>query len=400
MLKQILSLKKSVCILACLLYGALGFSQATINGVVTDASTGEGLIGASIVIGESGTVTDYDGSYSMSVNPGSYLIKFSYIGFADKEMNVDIQENMTLDVSMDADNILNEVVVTADIAIERETPVAFSNIPTIKLEEELAAQDIPMILNSTPGAYATEGGGGDGDARINIRGFDQKYIAVMLDGIPVNDMENGRVFWSNWFGLDLVTKTMQVQRGLGASKISQPSVGGTINILTKGIDAKRGMKFKQEIGNNGFTRSTIGLTSGRLDSGWGFSAAGSYKQGDGWVDGNFTKGFFYYGRVDKQMGDHLLSLTGFGAPQKHGQRPFSQEAGQVDSEFASSIGVPDEALEQLTNIDKGRRFNDAWGLRDGELYNTRQNYYHKPQFSLRHSWQANDKLRWCRYSNC
>jgi len=395
MLKNILSFKNSILVFASLLWSISAFSQATISGVVSDGSTGEGLIGAAILVGDTGTVTDYDGSYSISVKPGDYVIKFSYIGYATKEMNMTISGDTPLDIKLDADNILNEVVVTADIAIERETPVAFSNIPTIKLEEELAAQDIPMILNSTPGAYATESGGGDGDARINIRGFDQKYIAVMLDGIPVNDMENGRVFWSNWFGLDLVTKTMQVQRGLGASKISQPSVGGTINILTKGIDAKRSMKFKQEIGNNGFLRSTIGLTSGRLDSGWGFSAAGSYKQGDGWVDGNFTKGFFYYGRIDKQMGNHMVSLTGFGAPQKHGQRPFSAEAGLVDTDYAANVlEIPNSALEQLTFSNKGRRYNDAWGIRDGELYNTRQNYYHKPQFSLRHSWQANDKLFW------
>lgn len=394
MVKYILSIKNTIAILACLLVSITSFSQVTMRGMVIDASTGEGLIGASVAVGDQGTVTDIDGSYSFSVAEGDYLIRFSYIGFAAKEMNINVYDGLVLDVKLEADNILNEVVVSADIAIERETPVAFSNIPTIKIEEELAAQDIPMILNSTPGAYATESGGGDGDARISIRGFDQRYVAVMLDGIPVNDMENGRVFWSNWFGLDLVTKTMQVQRGLGASKISTPSVGGTINILTKGIDAKRSLKFKQEIGNNGYLRSTLGLTSGRLDSGWGFSLAGSYKQGDGWVDGNFTKGYFYYGRVDKQMGNHLVSLTGFGAPQSHGQRPFSQEAGQVDTEYALKIGIPQSAIEQLAVTNKGRRFNDAWGYLNGEIYNTRQNYYHKPQFSLRHSWQANEKLFW------
>ena len=67
--------------------------------------------------------------------------------------------------------ILDEVQVVSDIARSRETPVAFSNISPKKIEEELAGQDIPMILNSTPGVYATQSGGGDGDARISIRGF-------------------------------------------------------------------------------------------------------------------------------------------------------------------------------------------------------------------------------------
>ena len=364
------------------------------SGVITDENNDEPLIGATITVGTTGTVTDIDGSYSLDLEDGDYTIQFSYVSYATQEINVKINGNQTLDIQMGSNTVLTEVIVTADIAIERETPVAFSNIPSIKIEEELAAQDIPMLLNSTPGAYATESGGGDGDARISIRGFDQRYVAVMLNGIPVNDMENGAVFWSNWFGLDLVTQTMQVQRGLGASKISTPSVGGTINILTKGIDAKKGLKIKQEFGNNGYLRTTLGLTSGRLKNGWGISLAGSYKQGDGWVDGNFTKGYFYYARVDKQLGNHLLSATGFGAPQKHGQRPFSAETGQVDTTYALSIGIPQSAIDDLRIKNKGRQYNDAWGIKDGELYNTRQNYYHKPQFSLRHSWAASNKVFW------
>ncbi len=186
----------------------------------------------------------------------------------------------------------------------------------------------------------------------------------------------------------------QVQRGLGASKLSVPSVGGTINILTKGIDAKRGLRFRQEIGNNGFFRSTLGLTSGRLKNGWGFSLAGSYKQGDGWVDGNFTKGYFYYLRVDKELGNHVLSFQGFGAPQEHGQRNFTTEIGQVDTAKALELGIPQEALDDLIFKNKGRRYNENWGTLDGELVNQQKNFYHKPQLSLRHSWQPNERIFW------
>lgn len=368
--------------------------KATLSGLVTDSDTGDPLIGATISSGTTGVVTDFDGRYAISLEQGTYTLEISYVSYKAQQVEVTLSGDQELNIELLPANVLNEVVITADIAIERETPVAFSNIPTLKLEEELAAQDIPMILNSTPGAYATQTGGGDGDARITIRGFNQRNVAVMLDGIPVNDMENGRVFWSNWFGLDLVTQTLQVQRGLGASKLSIPSIGGTINILTKGIDAKKSLRFKQEIGNNGFTRSTLGMTTGRLESGWGVSAAASYKRGNGWVDGTFTEGFFYYLRIDKQLGNHLISLSGFGAPQEHGQRPFTAEIGQVDVDLAREVGVPDDAIIALMQKDKGRRFNEHWGLKDGEVFNTRKNFYHKPQISLRHSWQANPRLFW------
>ena len=416
----------------CLFSIAAVAQQVTVNGQLTDSDTNEPLIGATISIdGGMGTVTDYDGQYSLKLDQGKHTLIFSYVSYETKEMEVDAQSDQVLNVKLSSENLLNEVIVTADIAIERETPVAFTNISTKKLEEELAAQDIPMVLNSTPGAYATNAGGGDGDARISIRGFDQRNVAVMLDGIPVNDMENGRVFWSNWFGLDLVTQTMQVQRGLGASKLSVPSIGGTINILTKGIDAKRGLKFKQEVGNDGYLRSTLGMTSGRLANGFGVSAAASYKQGDGWVDGNFTKGFFYYLRIDKQIGNHMLSVSGFGAPQQHGQRSFSKQVGFYNNKYAAGLfegsdevyqsmvdhkqgriddeqfdailkanNISEERLMELnTNfidttfqLDNGLKYNEFWGYKDGEVFNTRKNFYHKPQFSLRHSWAPNDRF--------
>ena len=55
----------------------------------------------------------------------------------------------------------------------------------------LGSQDIPLALNTVPSVYATGQGGGAGDARINVRGFNQRNVAVMINGIPVNDMENG-----------------------------------------------------------------------------------------------------------------------------------------------------------------------------------------------------------------
>ncbi len=360
-----------------------------VTGTITDADSKETLIGVNVLAGSKGVVTDYDGKFLLELPNGDYNVTFSYVGYDDIRKSITVAgADQTLDIAMGSGVILDQVTVVADIARERETPVAFSNIPTLKLEEELAAQDIPMILNSTPGAYATQSGGGDGDARITIRGFNQRNVAVMLDGIPVNDMENGWVFWSNWFGLDLVTKTMQVQRGLGASKLAIPSVGGTINILTKGIESDFGVKFRQEVGNNGYLRSTIGVTSGRLKNGWGISAAASYKQGNGWVDQTWTEGYFYYLRLDKEFGKHLISMSGFGAPQSHGQRSFKSSIATWDSEYALELGAPQSSIDDLRDSNLGLRYNEHWGNVSGVPLNSRVNFYHKPQISLRHSYNG------------
>jgi hypothetical protein len=185
------------------------------------------------------------------------------------------------------------------MAIGRRTPVAFSDISSIKIKEELASRDLPMILNTTPGVYATQSGGGDGDARVNIRGFNQRNVSVMVDGIPMNDMENGWVYWSNWFGLDNVTQKTQVQRGLGASKLAVPSIGGNINILTQGMDEKFNIKLSSEMGNNNMMRQGIGINSGRLKGNWGITAAFSYRTNDGWVEQLNSEQMFYFLKVQK-----------------------------------------------------------------------------------------------------
>jgi len=377
------------------------FAQTgVLSGQITDTKTKEILVGANVVVGTKGSYTDIEGNYTIKLQKGKHTVVVSYVGYENFEQEIEIKsgETLTFNIQMNDDVTFNEVVKVADIAIDRETPVSFSNIQPKQLAEELASQDLPMILNSTPGTYATQSGGGDGDARITIRGFNQRNVAVMLDGVPVNDMENGWVYWSNWFGLDLVTQTMQVQRGLGASKLAIPSVGGTINIITKGVNSKPGIRVKQEVGTGNFTRTTLGLNSGRSKNGWGISLAGSYKKGNGWVEQTFTEGYFYYLRVDKAFKNHIFSLSAFGAPQKHGQRPFRDAMGIFSRDFAVKNGVPASSVDSLslTNFatDAGRKYNEHWGTLNGEQINTRQNFYHKPQFSLRHSWKINKKSYW------
>jgi len=395
--------------LLALLLPVIAVSQKVmIRGVVTDASSGETLIGATILYDNNkGVITDMDGRYYLNVEPGTYHIKVSYVGYLPQEIDItvakaEITQNFELSTPT-----LTEVEVIGDIAKTRETPIAFSTVRPVQLQEELASRDIPMILNKTPGVYATQQGGGDGDARINIRGFSQRNLAVMIDGIPVNDMENGWVYWSNWFGLDAVTRNIQVQRGLGASKLALPSVGGTMNIITKGIDANLGAMIKQEVGSDGYLRTSLGVTTGQMKYGWGVTIAGSYKQGNGWVDNTWTKGWFGYIRVDKRLGRHTLTFSAMGAPQKHAQRSYMKSISTFDRDYAIKQGVPDSSLFKFSY---GIRYNSNWGfvnrwtekdaegnpvLTDNiESLSQSKNYYFKPQLSLRDFWRVNDKFYW------
>lgn len=316
------------------------FSQALVKGVVKDAVSGETLPSASVRYAtDKGTVTDIDGNFSLNLAPGKYTLTVSYVGMIDQVREIEAGATPLFFEFLMETSTMKEVTIVSDIAVGRRTPVAFSDISGVKISEELASRDLPLVLNSTPGVYATSSGGGDGDARINVRGFNQRYVAVMVDGIPMNDMENGWVYWSNWFGLDVVTQKVQVQRGLGASKLAIPSIGGTINVLSQGIDQKRKITISSEYGNNQNLRETFGYNSGRLKGGFGITAALSIKKNNGWVENLKSEQMFYFLKVHKEWTNQSLSLWIMGSPQQHYQRPLRMPVVFYDKEYAHSLDI-------------------------------------------------------------
>lgn len=352
-----------------------------IKGTVIEKDIDQPVIGASIVVKGTtiGTTSDFDGNFTLKTTrsgPTTLVISFVGLQTIEQELNLDGGEKDLGMQYMPSDAIgLAEVEVVASVAVDRKTPVAVSTIKPEVLEEKLGTQEFPEILKSTPGVYATKSGGGYGDSRINLRGFSSTNIAVMINGVPVNDMESGAVYWSNWAGLSDVTRTMQVQRGLGASKVAVPSVGGTINILTKTTDAKKGGSLFYGIGNNGYSKLAFTASTGQTDNGWAVTISGAKTTGDGFVDGTPFVGYSYFTNISKQINSqHQLSFTVFGAPQVHGQRRNKMY------------------LSDYKESGRGIKYNGDWGYRNGQIENVRENYYHKPQISLNWFWSISDKM--------
>ena len=406
--------------LVALFLGLTAHAQlCTVNGVVEDALTGDPLIGAYVKSGNAVVATDFDGVFSMAVPKGEAMIEVSYIGYESQSRQVKCEgANTSVRFRMET-LIMKEAVVSADVVISRKTPVAFTNVLPAQIQEELAGRDLPLVLNTTPGVYATQQGGGDGDARVTIRGFDQTNLAVMVDGVPMNDMENGWVYWSNWAGLDLVVRTTQVQRGLGASKLAIPSVGGTINILTGGDESANGsINYQSEIGSYGYFRNSLSGVFGNQDKGF-LHFVGSYKSNQGFADGLESEAYAYYLKGRKTVGNHNLSFTTFGAPQRHGQRSYQMQVYEYDQALAEQLtdeagqaelqGVVD-GLSETAILNSGRGFNEFmvnyeevyynYNEETGQVdttygavrrYNPRQNQYFKPIVTVRDVWSLSDK---------
>ncbi|PVX52067.1 TonB-dependent receptor-like protein [Balneicella halophila] len=361
------------------------WAQSTFTGKVVDAETGETIPGASVLQQgtTNGTSTDIDGNFSLQLSGKGRLV-ITFVGYADKVITFDAARSTSLGtivLSQDALG-LDEVVVigVADIAKDRETPVAVSTIKAEEIMEKLGTKEFPEILKTTPSVYATKQGGGFGDSRVNIRGFDQRNTAVMVNGMPVNDMENGWVYWSNWAGLSDVTSAMQVQRGLGSSKLAISSVGGTINVLTRAAQKNKGGSISVRAGNDNYLKTLGSYNSGMMDNGFSVSALIGRTSGDGFVDGTKFEGYNYFLALGfKPNENHDLQFTVTGAPQWHHQRSY-----------APSLG---DYLEYGEDGDPNIKYNSDWGYLNGEEYSFRRNFYHKPIASLNWDWNLSEKSK-------
>ena len=277
---------------------------------------------------------------------------------------------------------LAEVVVSSgviDVAKERETPIAVSTITAREVQLKVGNMEFPEIMNKTPGVYATKQGGGYGDSRISLRGFDQRNTSFLINGQPVNDMENGWVYWSNWAGLTEVASGIQIQRGLGASKLAVPSVGGTVSIFTKSAERAQGGSFTQLLGNDGYSKSTIAYNTGLNENGWSTSLLLSKWSGNGYIYNTMGAGTTYFAAVGyaPDGSDHKMNLSVLGAGQLHHQRDVW-------------VSIRDYQNFGEKGIDQ--KWNSNGGTRNGEEWSMRRNFYNKPLATFNWDWEVNDNI--------
>ncbi|MBX2845171.1 MAG: OmpA family protein, partial [Saprospiraceae bacterium] len=376
------------------------------------------LIGAVVrVIGTTdAAITDLDGNFTISnVTSGDYSVEVSSVGYLSQSFTTSISDN-TVDlgtISLAVESVaIQGIEIIADVAVDRKTPVAVSNISGEYIAEKTGNQELTMALSVAPSVYASQDSGGFGDSRLVVRGFQDENVVIMVNGVPVNDMENQALFWSNWTGLQDVASKVQIQRGLGATLLAVPSVGGTVNIISKATDAEKGGWASASIGNDMWRKYAVQLNTGASENGWAVSFAGSRTTGDGYVDGNFIDAYSWFGSITKDWDKHSLALTGFGAPQRHGQgffRPLNTFVGSNGDDYADFIGdskahdfdAKAALIDGTTGTANSIRYNSGWGYTDYDvnngftqdgIFNQFSNFYHKPQVSLAHFWNVNDGL--------
>jgi len=281
----------------------------------------------------------------------------------------------TTDEDWDDLEELEEVILVGggvvDLAEDRVTPLAVSTITGEEIQKKIGTQDITMTLANTPSVYVAGQSGAFGDTRISVRGFDQTNTAFMLNGQPINGMEDGKMYWSNWSGMNDIANVVQIQRGLGASKLAISSVGGTVNFVMRSTTKSEGGFAYAGFANDNYLKTTFSYDTGEKDNGWSTSMLLTHWQGDGYAEGTFGQGQTYFLSLGYKMNDkHNFNFLMTGAPQWH------------DQNFTKSIA---------SYLDNGRKYNNNYGYYGDRYLTERRNFYHKPVFNLNWDYTIDEK---------
>lgn len=283
------------------------------------------------------------------------------------------QDNLLTDSTNKA-ILLNEITLWADMKNSNKSPMRLKSVTAPEIAVSATGKTFPELLKEIPGVYATSESGSYGDAKLNIRGYKQENISVLLNGIPITGLVSGSMYWNNWMGLSDATAQIQLQKGIGGSMIADNSVGGTVNIITKSPSEKSSAAATLSVTESGTKKINIEAGSGKLKRGWAFSLMGSYVWGKGWVEMTDVNSLSYMASISKQIGKkHSFLFTALGSPEKHEQR---------------NTRLTLREIEQY-----GRGYNKNWGYYTDEKGNRYartigKNNYFKPYFTLNHSYKS------------
>ena len=187
--KQSSKLRKLLLLIAAIPFFLFSQEKYTISGYIKEASNGESLIGATVLLKElsAGNITNVYGFYSITVPKGTYTFEVSYIGFETSVQQIDLNENKRIDIELNEEQTrLQEVVITAEAADKNvtstEMSVAELDIKTVtKMPAFMGEVDVIKSLQLLPGVSTV----GEGASGFNVRGGNVGQNLILLDEAPV-----------------------------------------------------------------------------------------------------------------------------------------------------------------------------------------------------------------------
>ena len=369
-------------------------AQLSLQGTVSQAGTNKVLSGASIKLKKSGktTQTDASGQYHLNnLQAGNYTLQVSYLGYSAIEKNITLSSNQTLDFQLQAAAFLaDEVIVRSTRATDRSA-TTFKNLGKTEIEANNFGQDLPFLLNNTPGVVVnSDAGAGVGYTGIRIRGSDATRVNVTLNGIPYNDSESQGTFWVNMPDFASSVDNIQIQRGVGTSTNGAGAFGGSLNIQTATPSADPYAEVNNTYGSFNTWKNTVKVGTGLINEKWSFDGRLSRIKSDGFIDraASDLKSYFlsggYQGKKD------LLRLNVFAGSESTYQAWNGIPESRLNGDVAGMEAYI--ARNYLSEADATHLLNSGSRTYNSFTYKDQTDNYWQNHYQLLYARQITDQL--------
>jgi len=342
--------------------------QTIIKGSVKDAITNLPIPEVTITIEETSysTKTDAKGEFSFTRNIplGEQVLNVSKQGYITARYPIVVNEGSTVDIT--------------DMSLKIDVSDS-SDLFTITLsDDELnddtsGADNISGLLQSSQDVFLRTAAFEFGSSFFRVRGLDSENGTILINGVEMNKMFNGRPQWSNWGGLNDAMRNQEFTNGIPPSAYNFGGILGTTNINVRASQYRKGGRITYSSSNRSYTnRMMASYASGLVDGGWAYSISLGRRWGnEGFQDGTFYDANSFFASVEKQINEkHSINITGIYAPNRRGKSsPNAQE------------------VYDLKDI----RYNEYWGWQDGEKRNSRVKRTDEPIIMLNHYWSISEK---------
>ncbi|MFY7899959.1 MAG: TonB-dependent receptor domain-containing protein, partial [Chitinophagaceae bacterium] len=251
------------------------------------------------------------------------------------------------------------------------------NIPTVSLSDDdfgdAGSQNISSVLTAGRDAFFSAAAFSFSPARFRMRGYDNDLNATFMNGIPMDNLDNGFTPFGLWGGLNDVMRNRDLSIGLRYNTFSFGDIGSSTNIDSRASKQRKQTQVGYAISNRNYThRVNVYHGSGVSKKGWAYVVAGSFRGADeGYIPGTYYNGYSYFVGVDKRIKQkHLLSLVAFGAPTENGRQS--------------------SAVQEAMDLVGSKYYNPTWGYQNGKKRNANVAKAHQPYIILTHDYRISN----------
>lgn len=342
------------------------FAQTTVKGRAVDSQTKQPIPGVTVSIQTFETKTDAKGYFELLITPGEYTITIASEDLAAYTSTITVPEN-GIDIG--------------DIAMASKGSTEGAGVAEITLSDsdfdnDKSGQNVSGLLHSANDAFTNAASFTFSALNFRVRGYDGENMLVFMNGLPMNDPESGRASYSEWGGLNNVTKNKESQNGITPAKFGLGTIGGETNINTCASQIRKQNNFSYAFSNKSYShRVMYTYATGMLDNGWAFALSGSKRWAvNGYAEGTWYDAYSYFAAAEKKLSDkHSIAFTFLGSPYKRAMQAA--------------------ATQEAFDLTGSHYYNPNWGFQNGEKRNSKVRQVHQPSIIITDNLKISDATK-------